>query len=102
MTLNNDPKKSSFLWSMHCLCDAIDLKQSAEATLKLYGKSLATVLDEVHFIVNLYSFFLPLVALANTSFLKVRHYHPPRQNNFRNFPRIPLSVFWLRTSPKNF
>ena len=40
---------------MHFLCDVTDLKQSVEATLGVKGKSLTTVLDEVHFIVNLYS-----------------------------------------------
>ena len=47
------------LFSMHFLCDAIVLKQSVEGTLKVYGKSLTTVLDQVHFIVNLYSFPYP-------------------------------------------
>ena len=41
---------------MHFLCDAIDLKQSVEGTMKVLGKSLKTILDEVHFIVNLCSF----------------------------------------------
>ena len=63
---------------MHFLCDAIDLKQSVEGTLK-------TVLDEFNFIVNLYS-FLPLVPQANPSFPKESHLSPPRQNNFRNPP----------------
>ena len=47
------------LFSMHFLCDAIVLKHSVEGTLKVYGKSLTTVLDQVHFIVNLYSFPYP-------------------------------------------
>ena len=46
---------------MPFLCDAIDLQQSVEDALKVKGKSLTTVLDEFHFIVNLYSFPLPLV-----------------------------------------
>ena len=89
---------------MHFLCDAKDLKQPVEGTLKVYGKSLATVLDEVHFIVNLYSFPLSLVPQLNPSFPKVSHlltpgppvkpflpqsksFAPtPRQYNFRNFP----------------
>ena len=37
------------------LCDAIDLKQSVESSLKVLGKSQKTVLDEV----NLYSSSLP-------------------------------------------
>ena len=63
---------------MHFLCDAIDLKQSVEGTLKVLRKSLTTVLDEVHFIANLYSFPLPLVTQANPSFPKVSHVPPPR------------------------
>ena len=43
-------------WETFIFCDAVDLKQSVEGTLKLKGKSLTTVLHEVHFIVNLYSF----------------------------------------------
>ena len=43
---------------MHFLCDAIDLKQSVEGTVKVYGKSLTTVLDKVHFIVKLYVFIM--------------------------------------------
>ena len=38
---------------MHFLYDAIDLKESVVGILKLWRKSLTTVLDEVHFIVNL-------------------------------------------------
>ena len=45
---------------MDFLCDAMDLKQSVGGTLKVLGKSLTTVLDEVHFIFNLSSFPLPL------------------------------------------
>ena len=37
-------------------------KQSMEGALKVLGKSLKTVLDEVRFILNLYSFALPLSA----------------------------------------
>ena len=40
---------------MHFLYDAIDVKLTVEGTLKVYGKSLTTVLDEVHFIFNLYT-----------------------------------------------
>ena len=63
---------------MHFLCDPIDLKQSVEGTLKVQGKSLTTVLDEVNFIVSLYSFALPLVPQANLSFPKVCHLPAPR------------------------
>ena len=53
MTLKSDSKKCLFLRNMHFLSDAIDLKQSVEGPLKVQGKSLTTVLDEVHFIVDL-------------------------------------------------
>ena len=58
---------------MHFSCDVIDLMQSVESTLNVQEKSFTTVLDEVHFIVKLYSFPLPLVLQANLSFFKVRH-----------------------------
>ena len=76
MTLKSDPKKSQFLRNLHFLYDAIDLKQPLEGTLKVQGKSLTTVLDEVHFIVNLYSFLLPLVLQANPFLPKVSHMPP--------------------------
>ena len=69
---------------MHFLCDAIDLKQSVEGTLK-------TVLDEIHFIVNLYNSFLSLVPQANPSFLKGIDLPPPWQNNFKNSSPLPPS-----------
>ena len=53
------------------ICVAIDLKQSIEGTFKVYWKSLTTVLGQVYFIVNLYSFPLFLVPQANPSFPKV-------------------------------
>ena len=40
---------------MHFLCNAIDLKRSVEGTLKVKGKYLTTVLDEVPFMVNLHT-----------------------------------------------
>ena len=65
--------------NMHFLCDAIDFqKQLVESTLKVLGKSLKTVLDEVHFIVNSYSSPLHLVLQVNPSFPKVS-YQPPSQ-----------------------
>ena len=73
---------------MHFLCDAIDLKQSVEGTLEVLGKSLKTVLDEVHLIVNLYSFSLPPFPKSNSSFPKVSHLSPPRQNNLQNSPLL--------------
>ena len=42
------------------------------------GKYLTTVLDEVKFIVNLYSFLLPLLHQADPSFPKVTHLPPSR------------------------
>ena len=42
--------------NMHFFNDTIDLKQSVENTLKVLGKSLKSVLHEVQFIINLYSF----------------------------------------------
>ena len=42
-----------------------------EGTLKVQVKSLTIVLHEAHLIVNLYSFPLPRVLQASTSFLKV-------------------------------
>ena len=64
--MSNDTEE----WSKE---NAVDLKQSVEGTLSVKGKSLTTVLDEVHFIVNLYSFSLPLVPQLNLSFSKVSH-----------------------------
>ena len=83
---------------MHFLCDAIDLKQSVEGTLKVQGKSSAIFLDEVHFIVNLYSFSLSLVPLANPSFPKVSNLPTPRQINFKNSPSFSVNPYFLRIS----
>ena len=44
--------------------------------------------DEVLFLVNLYSFLLPLVPQANSSFPKVSHLPPLRQDNFQNSPLL--------------
>ena len=52
------------------LIDATDLKQSVEGTLTKLEKPLKTVLDEIHFMVNLYSFPLHPTSQANPSFLK--------------------------------
>ena len=71
---------------MHFLCDAIDLKQSMVGTLEVYGKSLTTVLDEVHFIVNLYSLSLALVPQANPSFRKVSHLP---HSQVEQLPKLP-------------
>ena len=61
---------------MYFLCDAIHLQQSLEGTVTVLGKFLITVMEEVYFVVNLYSFPLPLVPQANSSFPKVS-YLPP-------------------------
>ena len=44
--------------------------QSLGGALNVLGKYLRTVLDEVQFMVSLYSFPLPTVPLANSSFSK--------------------------------
>ena len=96
MTLKSDSKKCLFLRNMHFLCDAIDLKQSVEDTLKVHGKSLTTVLDEVHFIVNLYSFTLTLVSQVNPSFPKLSQLSPYQVEQLPKPPRLFLltSLFW--------
>ena len=66
---------------MHALCDAIDLKHFVKGSLKVSGKSLKRVLDEVHFLVNLYSFPLPPAPQAKLSIPKLV-FPPPKQNNF--------------------
>ena len=71
------------------------MKQSVKGTLKVMGKSLKTALDEVHFVVNLYSFILSPVAQADPSFPKVSHFPPPRQSNFQNSPFSRASVIAL-------
>ena len=58
-------------------------KQSVESFLELLAKSLKIVFDEVHFIVNLFSFLLTPV-LSGKPFSQVSHLPPSRQNNFQN------------------
>ena len=71
----------------------VAIKQSAEGTLEVFGKSLKmnTFLDEVHFIVNPYSFHLFLVPQANPSPRQV--IWPPK------FPRpldtSTIALVWL-------
>ena len=58
---------------------------------------MTTVLDEVPFVINLYSFPLFLVSQANPFFPKVSHLPPPpNQDNFQNSAsRILLTpLFW--------
>ena len=64
-------KEKLILEKTHFWCNAIELKQAVEGTLQVLRKPLATVLDEVHFTVNLYSFPLPLVPQENPSVPKV-------------------------------
>ena len=82
------------------LCDAIDLKQSVEGTFKVLGKTLTAVLDKVYFIVNLYSFPLPLVSQENPSFPKVSHLPPSQaeQNSFQNSICFSVSTSFARIS----
>ena len=71
--------------------------QSVEGTLKLQGKSLTTVLDEVDCIVNLYSFPLPLVPQANLSFPKACHLPPPHSPG-RTTSKTPAPTFSVNSS----
>ena len=82
------------------LRDAIDVKQSVEVSLKILGKSFETLLDNFHFIVNLYSFPLPSVPKVSPSFPKVSHFPLLRQNNCQISPyhrhidnRLSLYIF---------
>ena len=75
---------------MQFLCDAIDLKQSVEGTLNVLGKPLTTVLNEVLFIVNLYSF--PCPSLQKPSFPKISHLPPSQVEQLAKLP--PLSTKW--------
>ena len=82
---------------MHFLCDATDLNQSVEGALKVYGKSLTTVLCKVYLIVNLHSFPLLPVTQANP-FLMLSHLLPPSQNTSKNwillyFYKLPRAYF---------
>ena len=79
------------------LCDAIDLKQSVEGALKVLGKLLTSVLDEVHFIVNLCGLRLPLVPSSSKSFLPLGKSFAPSQAE--QFPKLYHSfsvypLFW--------
>ena len=61
-----------------CVIQYIDFqKQLMEGAVKVLRISLKTVLDEVHFIVNLlYRFSLPQVLQENPSFPQVSHSRP--------------------------
>ena len=70
-----------------CVIKYIDFKkESGEGALKVFEKSLKTVLDKVHFIVNLYCFTLPPVSQANPYFPQVSHLTPSQAKNFQNSP----------------
>ena len=80
---------------MNFLCIAIDLKQSVESVLKLKGKSSATVLDEVQFIVNLCSFPQTLVPQKNPFFTKVSHLTPTSRTTSKFSPSFSVNPSFL-------
>ena len=63
-------------------------KQSLGSVLKVLAESLKSIFDEVHFIVNLHSFHLPPALFRQSCPPRIQTFvpHPPRQNNFQNFP----------------
>ena len=66
-----------------------------EHSLKVQQKSLKTALDEVHFIVNLYSFYsfpLPLVPQAKPSFPRVNHLRRSQAKQLPKLPPLPLGI----------
>ena len=77
-------------------------KQSTGGALKVLGKSLQTVLNELHFIVNLYSFYLPPVPQANPFFPQLSHLPPfqveqlpkvdPSSRHISNCLRVYISL----------
>ena len=66
---------------MHFLCDTI------YRLPEVLGKSLKTVLDEVHFMVMLYSFSLTPVAQENPSFPQVSQFP---LSHVEQVPKLPL------------
>ena len=75
---------------MDFLCDAMDLKQSVGGTLKVLGKSLTTVLDEVHFIFNLSSFPLPLVPQSKPFLPQGKSFAPSQAEQLPKLPSLFL------------
>lgn len=73
----------SEICSKSVCCDSIDLNQSVKGTLKVLRKSLKTVLEEVHFIVNLFSFHILPVHQANPSLPRVSYLPCFRHNNLQ-------------------
>ena len=66
-----------------------------ERSLKVKAKSLKTALDEVHFIVNLYSFYsfpLPLVPQAKPSFPTVNHLRPSQAKQLPKLTPLPQGI----------
>ena len=76
----------SEICSKSVCCDSIDLNQSVKGTLKVLRKSLKTVLEEVHFIVNLFSFRILPVHQANPSLPRVSYFPCFRHNNLQTSP----------------
>ena len=74
---------------MHFLCDAIDLKQQVEGTLKVLWKSLTTAVDEIHFAVNLYSF--PYLWTQGKTFFPQGKSFAPSQ--VKQIPKLSLSFY---------
>ena len=72
---------------MHFFTDAIDLKQSAEGTLK-------TVLDEVHFIVNLYS-LIPLVPPGKSFLPQGKSFAHSQVDQLPKLPSLDTSAIAL-------
>ena len=77
---------------MHFLYDAINLKQSVEGTLNPQGKSLITVLDEVHFIVNLYSFPTTPAPQGKSFLPQGKSFAPSEAEQLPKFPTPSFSV----------
>ena len=70
-----------------CLIQNVDFqKQSVGGAIKVLEKSLKTILDKVHFIVNLYSFPVPSSHPGKPFFLQISHFTPPTHINFQTSP----------------
>ena len=98
LRVNGQSFKTSFadiFRNMYFLqCDLIyNLQETASGSAhELLAKSLETVFDEAHFIVNLHNFLQPL-ALPRNNFLPSETFvpHHPRQNNFQNSSPLDTS-----------
>ena len=88
---------------MHFLCDTI------YRLPEVLGKSLKTVLDEVHFMVLLYSFSLTTIAQENPSFPQVSQFplshveqvpkQVPSSPSFRNISKSVSVYLFLDFEP---